>query len=321
MKSMWDKHKWPISIIGAILLLVLFFWLLPLFLNFLYEYVFCKEINNNFTVLGTIGDSYGVYNALFSLFAFIGLIYTLQSQYNENKKNHVVEQYYKMLDYQRELISDMVAFPVIKDKNAKPVQGRKVFVEYKIQLKYLNRAIQKINQKEDFGFTETEVADISYAIFYYGSAGSWKSTMMKHLREYENCDKLVDAIVDALDKEKRYALYRTNQNYMSVYCRNMYNAIKLIDNADCLSDEEKQSYVKTLRAQLCNAELYVLFFNFISRFGRKWVESDYVNKYQLLQNIPAGYCDGYDPKDYFPNIKFESEESVLSPFKNIVVPN
>lgn len=319
MKTIWNKYKWPISIIGAILLLVIFFWLLPLFLNFIYEHVFCKEINNNFSVLGSIGDSYGVYNALFSLFAFIGLIYTLQSQNKENKKNHVVDQYYKMLDYQRELINDMVVYPVIKDKNPTPVHGRKVFVEYKIQLKYLNRAIQKINQKENFGFSDTEVADITYAIFYYGSAGSWKSTMRNHLREYKDCDKLVDAIVDALDKEKRYALYRTNQNYLSVYCRNMYNAIKLIDNADCLSEDEKKSYIKTLRAQLCNAELYVLFFNFISRFGRKWVESDYVNKYQLLQNIPADYCDGYEPKDYFPEIKFESEDLVLSPFKDIVV--
>lgn len=321
MKIQYNKNKWLFIIFGAILLFVFFFWLLPLFLNFICEAIFCEEICNNFSKLGTIGDSYGVYNALFSLFAFIGLIYTLQSQNKENKKNHVVDQYYKMLDYQRELIDDMVVYPVIKDKNPTPVHGRKVFVEYKIQLKYLNRAIRKINQKENFGFTDTEVADISYAVFFYGSAGSWKSTMRKHLREYENCDKLVDAIVEALDKEKRYALYRTNQNYLSVYCRNMYNAIKLIDNADCLTEEEKKSYIKTLRAQLCNAELYVLFFNFISRFGRKWVESDYINKYQLLQNIPAEYCDGYEPKDYFPDIKFESEDSVLSPFRNIVVPN
>lgn len=293
---------------------VVFFWVLPLLARLVFCNFYCGDAVKDIKDLGTVGDSYGIFNTLFSFFAFLGLIYTLQSQNKENKKNHVVDQYYKMLDYQRELIDDMVVYPVIKDKNATPVHGRKVFVEYKIQLKYLNRAIRKINQKENFGFSDTEVADIFYAVFFDGSAGSWKSTMKNHLREYENCDKLVDAIVEALDKEKRYALYRTNQNYLSVYCRNMYNAIKLIDNADCLTEEEKKSCIKTLRAQLSNAELYVLFFNFISRFGRKWVESNYVNKYQLLQNIPAGYCDGYEPKDYFPDIKFESEESVLSPF-------
>lgn len=70
-----------------------------------------------------------------------------------------------------------------------------------------------------------------------------------------------------------------------------------------------------LRAQLSNAELYILFFNIISRFGKKWVDNNYVVKYQLLQNIPAKYCDGYDPKEFFPDLAFESEELCLSPFK------
>ena len=83
--------------------------------------------------------------------------------------------------------------------------------------------------------------------------------------------------------------------------------------------EEKNEYVKILRSQLSNAELYILFFNVISRFGKKWIDSDYINKYQLIQNLPPKYCDGYNPKDYFSEIRFESEELCLSPFKENIV--
>ena len=99
----------------------------------------------------------------------------------------------------------------------------------------------------------------------------------------------------------------------------MYNAIKHIDNSKLLSSKEKNDYVKILRSQLSNAELYILFFNVISRFGKKWIDNDYITKYQLIQNLPSKYCDGYDPKEYFPDVRFEEEEKCLSPFKKQIV--
>lgn len=143
--------------------------------------------------------------------------------------------------------------------------------------------------------------------------------MMEYLKDYPDTERLVDAIIVRLDSEKRYILYRPNHIYLSVYFRNMYNAIKLIDNCKLIDTEEKNEYVKILRSQLSNAELYILFFNVISRFGKKWIDNDYINKYQLIQNLPPRYCDGYDPKDYFSEIKFESEELCLSPFKENIV--
>lgn len=144
--------------------------------------------------------------------------------------------------------------------------------------------------------------------------------MKKYLRDYPDTDKFVDAIVNKLNTTayKKFTLSRTNQNYMSVYCRNMYNAIKLIDGTTLLDDGEKKGLVKVLRSQLCNAELYVLFFNFILRFGKKWIEYDFVEKYQLIQNLPSKYCDGYNPKDYFPNITFENETEALSSFHEVI---
>lgn len=211
---------------------------------------------------------------------------------------------------------------VRKVKQGEPIavaEGRKAFVEFKIQMKYLVKAIKEMSERNGFRFSDIDIADIAYAVFFYGSSKSWKPFMMEYLKDYPDTERLVDAIIARLDSEKRFILYRPNQNYLSVYFRNMYNAIKLIDNCGLISSEEKKDYVKILRAQLSNAELYILFFNIISRFGKKWVDNDYVTKYQLIQNLPSKYCDGYNPKDYFPEIKFEGEELCLSPFKEQIV--
>lgn len=62
---------------------------------------------------------------------------------------------------------------------------------------------------------------------------------------------------------------------------------------------DKEQYVKILRSQLSNPELYVLLFNVHSRFGKIWKEHKYVTTYTLFDNMPEGYCEGYEPKAIF----------------------
>ena len=309
--------------VAVLALLYLFFFLLPLTLPFFRDHVFNVSDNNKIDVLGQMGDSYGIFNALFSGLAFLGVLITLYKQSRDNRKHTVVEQYYQMLDVQQKVLDEINVAQVRKVKQGEPIavaEGRKAFVEFKIQMKYLVKAIKEMSERNGFKFSDIDIADIAYAVFFYGSSKSWKPFMMEYLKDYPDTERLVDAIIARLDSEKRFILYRPNQNYLSVYFRNMYNAIKLIDNCGLISSEEKKDYVKILRAQLSNAELYILFFNIISRFGKKWVDNDYVTKYQLIQNLPSKYCDGYNPKDYFPEIKFEGEELCLSPFKEQIVP-
>ena len=307
---------------AVLALLYLFFFLLPLTLPFFRDHVFNVSDNNKIDVLGQMGDSYGIFNALFSGLAFLGVLITLYKQSRDNRKHTVVEQYYQMLDVQQKVLDEINVAQVRKVKQGEPIavaEGRKAFVEFKIQMKYLVKAIKEMSERNGFKFSDIDIADIAYAVFFYGSSKSWKPFMMEYLKDYPDTERLVDAIIARLDSEKRFILYRPNQNYLSVYFRNMYNAIKLIDNCGLISSEEKKDYVKILRAQLSNAELYILFFNIISRFGKKWVDNDYVTKYQLIQNLPSKYCDGYNPKDYFPEIKFEGDELCLSPFKEQIV--
>lgn len=342
----WDKKWWIAAVLGFA---IIFFLGMPMALRPLLNYAYegsnaaeaakpAIDAKNALENYGLLGDSYGIWNALFSALAFFGVVYTLWRQNKETSKRSLIDQYYKMLDFQQTLIDDMAVLPVsknqrntaiIKNKDAvelkimegpDSVKGRKVFVEYKAQLKYLMRIVKEISSEKELNLQEMEVADIAYAVFYYGAEKEWIPFMHEYLKDYAQKELLANEVLTKITKNKKYVLGRTNQNYMSVYSRNMYNAIKLIDESKLLTEKEKIRYVKILRAQLSNAELYVLFFNLLSRFGKKWIENDYVVKYQLIQNLPPKYCDGYNPKDYFPEIKFEGEEQCLSPFQGKIVP-
>lgn len=272
---------------------------------------------------GLVGDSFGIYNALFSALALYGVLLTLAYQSYSTKRASLIDRFYKMLDYHNAMVLELSVAKVEKPKTKDDiviVKGRRVFVQHKIQIKYLLNAVSDINIEKELGLSDPDIADIAYAIFYYGANRSWKPNMLEYLKDYKEPEMLVDAILEKLASRKymRYALDRTNQNDMSVYHRNMYNAIKIINSSWLLSSAEKKDFVKILRSQLSNAELYVLFFNLVSRFGKKWVDNDFVEKYQLIQNLPSKYCDGYDPKEYFKKIKFEGEEKALSPFREII---
>lgn len=323
MNSKFLKYLKRAGIVLAVLfILYAFFYLLPLTLPSLMGIFPIGSEENAMSIFGQMGDSYGIFNALFSGLAFLGVLATLYIQSRDNRKRKVVEQFYQMLDVQQKVIDEMQVSQVRKVKKEEtlsPAKGRKAFAEFKIQMKNLMPAVKEVSQKNGFGFTDTEIADIAYAVFFYGSSKTWKSVMMEYLKDYPETERLVDAIIARLNSDKRYNLDRPNHIYLSVYFRNMYNAVKLIDNCKLIDTEEKKEYIKILRSQLSNAELYILFFNVISRFGKKWVDNDYINKYQLIQNLPPQYCDGYNPKDYFSGIKFESEELCLSPFKENIV--
>ena len=320
--NIWKYAKWPVLGLCLLLVLYAFFFLLPQTFPFFREQVFKVEGDTPLSDYGQMGDSFGMFNALFSGLAFFGVIITLILQSRDSRKRTIEEQFYKMLDVQQKVIDEINVAQIRLPKPGEELtvyQGRKAFVEYKIQMKYLVKAIRKVNTSGGFELSDIDIADIAYSVFFYGSSPTWKFFMMEYLKDYDDTERLVDAIIAKLQTEKKYALSRTNQNYLSVYFRNMYNAIKLIDGSSLFSEKEKKDHIKVLRAQLSNAELYILFFNIISRFGKKWIDNNYVTKYQLLQNIPAKYCDGYDPKEFFPKLNFESEERCLSPFKEMVV--
>ncbi len=254
------------------------------------------------------GDFFGGFiGTIFAILSVFLLIYTTASQHLDTSKNGTRDRFFKMLDYHNENTRS-IRTPSIEAEKSKIIEeGRRAFVVYKIQLKRLLQAITEIDQELNINLTDAQKIDIAYICFYYGQSDTWLDFIRQKLSFHPGGVVIAEMMLEKVNACKDLKLGRTNQTELSSYFRNMYNAIKLVNNDKHLSDSEKIDLVKIYRAQLSNPELYILFFNLVSRFGQKWNEKGYVEKYELLTNLPVAYCDGYDPKKFF-NIRFEEDE-------------
>ena len=239
------------------------------------------------------------------LSAFL-LIYTIIDQFIERQKRWATDNFYRMLEFHNDMVNQLSVAHINTTKPERS-NGRRAFVVFKLQIHHLLKLIENLNTREQWNLNKDQILRIVYMIFYYGIDRQWIEFLQDKIKEDIDPDllkKILDKILRKTQKGK-LKLGRTNQTSLSSYFRNMYNLVKLIDNDKYLSKQEKKDLITIYRAQLSNPELYVLFFNLRSYFGKKWNDKGYVETYELLKNIPKYYCDGYNPEDYYPKIKFE----------------
>jgi uncharacterized membrane protein len=248
----------------------------------------------------------GLIGTLFGIISVLLIILTLFYQFVENNKNVVANQFFKMLDYHNDNVNRLNIMHIDPNKEKEHAENRRAFVIFKLQLKELLEITREINKELKLELEDKAVIDIAYISFYYGIDDDWPEFLKDKLKGYPNADQIAEKLLNAKRKSAK-KIGRTNQTSLSAYFRNMYNAIKLVDENKYLTKNEKLKYIKILRAQLSNPELYVLYFNLMSRFGTKWKEKEYITKYEFLKNLPSRYCDIYDPKKDFP-MKYEEEE-------------
>lgn len=247
------------------------------------------------------GDFFGGFvGTIFSIMSVFLLIYTIFHQNKEAQKSALETNFFRMIDYHNQNVNQLKISNLDKTKVNDFYEGRRAFVQFKIQIRRLFQIVNEVVAENDYQLSKDQIADIVYMIFFYGIDGSWVSFIQEKLVRYAPIHiNLAAQIQGKINSNPDLKYGRTNQTNLSTYFRNMYNAIKLIDSSKFLDRREKEEIIKIYRAQLSNPELYVLFFNVMSRFGKKWIQNNYITRYKLLKNIPKNYCEDYDPKDYF----------------------
>ncbi|WP_348800578.1 putative phage abortive infection protein [Flavobacterium adhaerens] len=122
-------------------------------------------------------------------------------------------------------------------------------------------------------------------------------------------------------KYKKY--YGGHQHRLGHYFRHLFQTYKYLNYNEDLTEKEKYFYAKTLRAQLSTYEQALLFINSISSLGMKWelkpevellkkgetIENcKIITKYNLIKNLPGYHFFGIRYKNYYPKVKYETEE-------------
>lgn len=78
--------------------------------------------------------------------------------------------------------------------------------------------------------------------------------------------------------------YIKNRTKMGAYFRTLYRIYDLIDNA-LIDEKSKKNYLKIMRAQLTESELFFIRYNALSYYGQKFIK--YINKYHILKHLPT----------------------------------
>lgn len=268
----------------------------------------CFDINS--TRASEFGSFFGGYvGVMFSIVSTLLLIYTVIDQHIERQKEWTTDKFYKMLEFHNNIVNQLSVAHIDTRKKDRS-NGRRAFVIFKIQITRLLKLIEDLNEKEKWSLDKEQKLHIVYMVFYYGIDKEWVDFLQGKIKEDITADLLrtiLDKILSQIEEDKDLRLGRTNQTSLSAYFRNMYNLIKFVDNDKYLDKDEKKDLITIYRAQLSSPELYVLFFNLRSYFGKKWNNNKYVERYELLKNIPKDYCDGYNPEDYY-KIEYDYNE-------------
>lgn len=256
--------------------------------------IFCPTRAANF------GDFFGGFlGTIFSGVSLLFLAYTYkQSQKDrredekERRKGHVRENFFRLMQAH----TDRVNRTKIEVNQNEYAEGEYAFVRIKLNIHKIYTVLSN-NAYDDYFATTGEELKIqklatAYLLVYYGIDVRWKRELSIELEEIitdkGKREELINDLLNALDPSLR----RTMQTTLSSYYRNMFRAIKLVDEANDLSDEEKGDLIKIYRAQLSNPELYIFACNLISKFGQKWEERAYVKTYDLLDNFPSWQFEG-----------------------------
>lgn len=303
--------KVPNLLVLKKIILILF---VPLFIiagvSFIYI-IFNKAYFNTSCIIDTklaseFENFFGGYvGVLLSILSTFLLIYTIIDQHIEKQKEWTTDKFYKMLEFHNNIVNQLSVSHIDTRKKERS-NGRRAFVIFKIQIIHLLELIESLNTKEKWNLDKEQKLHIVYMIFYYGIDKKWVEFLQDKIKEDIDFNIILKG-VEIIKKRRKFELGRTNQTSLSAYFRNMYNLIKLVDNDKYLSKEEKKSLITIYRAQLSNPELYVLFFNLRSYFGKKWNDNKYVERYEFLKNIPKDYCGGYNPEDYY-KIEYDYNE-------------
>ena len=100
---------------------------------------------------------------------------------------------------------------------------------------------------------------------------------------------------DAFESDKSFVGNRTkalsyymsffidNSTKMAAYFRTLYRIYDLIDNSK-LDEDQKKNYLKIIRAQLTESELFFIRYNSTSYNGRNFIY--FINKYNVLKHLP-----------------------------------
>jgi hypothetical protein len=288
-------NLWIIGILTVFVVSILFIVAL---------YVIYKQ---NYANSLTLSNSSVVVSALFSAFAFAGIIITVLLQRKE-------------LELQRkELRSSTEQLKAQKDEFHTQNDTIKLqrFENTFFQMISLHHDIvnsisyiEKYNRKTYSSVNNSSsLIDVVRGPQELTSEEAERNLIGRGVFEYSyiQVSKQLNTLTDIVLVNKTYLeYYREFQNSFGHYFRNLYRIIKLVEQTDFTFDE-KYSYTSIIRAQLSDFELLCLYYNCLSEKGVKKFKP-FIEKYTIFKNLPKNNLANSIHITYYAESAFEKKK-------------
>lgn len=266
------------------------------------SWVFIDKCYSDPNVRGTFGDKFGAVNALFSGFAFAGLIYTIIMQKKDlnlqreelrltkeemARQTKVFEAENKTMQLQRfentffnlmsqfETITNQITYSYIEDKSGKQYfqEGEEQYDQESVQrITISGREVFRIAFEEVPHFTSVKEDSIL-------PKGMTKCMGMRELLGYKGMSGYLDSFTPT---------------YFDHYFRFLYRILRFVDETDKIEEHDKYRYTCLLRAMLSRYELIWLYYNGLSDYGFEKLKP-LIEKYAMLNNLRLDMLvDGLD---------------------------
>ncbi|MDD1538309.1 putative phage abortive infection protein [Riemerella anatipestifer] len=297
-----------------------------LFGYIIYVYTLHQPLNSDSSD-DNISKHYNIISPPIALLACIITFLAFYIQYlaNQDIKNQFKVQqfdslFYEMLKLHKENVNEIE----LEKSSSGVVKGRAAFYQMKIEFEIILDCYRKYNNNLD-----EDIFKKAYGSFFWGIYNEANSLDDNLLNELSSFYKIHE------NDKKEYALQikygQGHHQFLGHYYRHLYYIAKLVTSNGELSEPQKYHYLKILRAQLSNYEQTMLFYNWLSGYGKSWEEIEetidtkesvnkkynhFFTKYKMIHNMwhTNLYKDTYIThkidtlKDYYSSISNNNTE-------------
>lgn len=226
-------------------------------------------------IWGQFGDFVGgILGTVFSLISVMLVVWTFNAQNKTAETQRFNDLFFELLHLYRsqvhEMSSKFVDVQLGKNDNGDMVKRIKSIVE--------------CNDKD---FFEVE-----------------KGKIQQNYTSQKNYDKNIQTA-----SQLYQSFYADNIDKMSAYFRTLYRIYDLLDNSK-LDEQHIKEYLKIVRAQLTESELFFIRYNAMTEYGKKFVK--YINKYHILKHLSI--TDRLEFKDWWDGMDNQSKLGINTLF-------
>lgn len=206
-----DKMKIKLACVVPFIFVVFFF---ILFFN---KNIILSLHDIKVDFFGNIGSYLGgVFGTIFTMLTTGLLIFQIYNQHIATSKKDITDKFYKHLDIHMQDLFALDVKNVIADKENERSGGRRAFVVFRIQIKYIIQALEALSFWNIL--PAIDQMKIIFVIFYHGYSEKWKDDFKDILEKEVSIDAVqVDRIIKLLE------------NYLLRKARGNYNQIKTIE--------------------------------------------------------------------------------------------